>query len=34
MIETRAIETDDGKWVRDRLARNGVPQAAIEKHLV
>ena len=24
---------DNGKWVRDRLARNGVPQAAIEKHL-
>ena len=24
---------DNGKWVRDRLARNGVPQAAIDKHL-
>ena len=24
---------ENGKWVRDRLARNGVPQEAIEKHL-
>ena len=24
---------DNGKWVRDRLARNGVPQAAIDLHL-
>src|SRR3954452_1701150 len=24
---------DNGKWVRDRLARNGVPQSAIAKHL-
>jgi pimeloyl-ACP methyl ester carboxylesterase len=24
---------DDGKWVRDRLARNGVPPAVIDKHL-
>ena len=24
---------DNGKWVRDRLARNGVPQSAIDKHL-
>jgi len=24
---------DDGEWVRSRLARNGVPQAAIDKHL-
>jgi pimeloyl-ACP methyl ester carboxylesterase len=24
---------DNGEWVRDRLARNGVPQAAIDKHL-
>ena len=24
---------DDGAWVRSRLARNGVPQAAIDKHL-
>ena len=24
---------NNGKWVRDRLARNGVPQAAIDKHL-
>jgi pimeloyl-ACP methyl ester carboxylesterase len=24
---------DNGKWVRDRLARNGVPAAAIDKHL-
>jgi pimeloyl-ACP methyl ester carboxylesterase len=24
---------DNGKWVRDRLARNGVPQTAIDKHL-
>lgn len=24
---------DNGKWVRDRLARNGVPPEAIEKHL-
>ncbi len=23
----------NGKWVRDRLARNGVPQMAIDKHL-
>jgi pimeloyl-ACP methyl ester carboxylesterase len=23
----------NGKWVRDRLAPNGVPQEAIEKHL-
>jgi pimeloyl-ACP methyl ester carboxylesterase len=23
----------NGKWVRDRLARNGVPREAIEKHL-
>jgi pimeloyl-ACP methyl ester carboxylesterase len=23
----------NGKWVRDRLARNGVPEAAIDKHL-
>ena len=24
---------ENGKWVRDRLARNGVPQAAIDLHL-
>jgi pimeloyl-ACP methyl ester carboxylesterase len=24
---------ENGKWVRDRLARNGVPAAAIDKHL-
>jgi pimeloyl-ACP methyl ester carboxylesterase len=24
---------ENGKWVRDRLARNGVPREAIEKHL-
>jgi pimeloyl-ACP methyl ester carboxylesterase len=24
---------ENGKWVRDRLARNGVPPAAIDKHL-
>ena len=24
---------DNGEWVRSRLARNGVPQAAIDKHL-
>jgi len=24
---------ENGKWVRDRLARNGVPCEAIEKHL-
>ena len=24
---------ENGKWVRDRLARNGVPEAAIDKHL-
>jgi pimeloyl-ACP methyl ester carboxylesterase len=24
---------DNGKWVRDRLGRNRVPQAAIDKHL-
>src|SRR6516162_6920939 len=24
---------ENGKWVRDRLARNGVPDEAIEKHL-
>ncbi|HTV44914.1 MAG TPA: alpha/beta fold hydrolase [Stellaceae bacterium] len=24
---------DNGKWVRDRLRRNGVPAAAIDKHL-
>jgi hypothetical protein len=24
---------ENGKWVRDRLARNGVPQEAIDKHL-
>jgi pimeloyl-ACP methyl ester carboxylesterase len=24
---------ENGKWVRDRLARNGVPQMAIDKHL-
>jgi pimeloyl-ACP methyl ester carboxylesterase len=24
---------ENGKWVRDRLARNGVPQTAIDKHL-
>jgi len=24
---------ENGKWVRDRLARNGVPQLAIHKHL-
>ena len=24
---------ENGKWVRGRLARNGVPKAAIEKHL-
>jgi pimeloyl-ACP methyl ester carboxylesterase len=27
------VLADDAKWLRDRLAANGMPQAAIEKHL-
>ncbi len=29
----KRLLADNGKWVRDRLVRNGVPPAAIEKHL-
>lgn len=29
----RRLLADNGKWVRDRLARNGVPPEAIDKHL-
>ena len=29
----KRLLADNGKWVRDRLVRNGVPPAAIDKHL-
>ena len=29
----KRLLAENGKWVRDRLARNGVPPAAIDKHL-
>jgi pimeloyl-ACP methyl ester carboxylesterase len=29
----KRLLAENGKWVRDRLTRNGVPPAAIEKHL-
>ena len=29
----KRLLAENGKWVRDRLVRNGVPEAAIHKHL-
>jgi pimeloyl-ACP methyl ester carboxylesterase len=29
----KRLLAENGKWVRDRLARNGVPEAAIDKHM-
>jgi pimeloyl-ACP methyl ester carboxylesterase len=29
----KRLLAENGKWVRDRLVRNGVPEAAIDKHL-